>query len=208
MMFCIGVWTVYVPVHAQQRVVAECTVIYSLSAAGDTSADKEWVESLKSSTKMVYIKGFNSRSDLISPAFTQSTFFDKSNGTAVVLRVLGNNKFITRLDNSSWNKLNIRFEESVLTTSAETKTILGYECHKAVLQLKDGSSVSLYYTTAIVPSVKEFEYQFKDVPGWVLEYEIRETKGRSVHYRAEKINMNPVPASKFEIPTAGYRVLN
>jgi GLPGLI family protein len=202
-----AVGSVYGPVHAQQRVVAECTITYSI-AADESTVDKEWAASLKSSTKTVYIKGLNSRSDLVSPAFTQSTFFDKSNETAVVLRVFGNNRFITRLDNASWNKLNSKFDGAVLTTSEETKMILGYECRKAVLLLKDGNSFNLYYTTTIVPSVKEFEYQFKNIPGWVLEYETQETNGKRVHYVAEKISMNPVPASKFEIPTSGYRVLN
>src|ERR1019366_1423638 len=75
-------------VHAQQRVVAECTITYTITA-DKSITDKDLIESLKSSTKTVYIKGNNSRSDLVSPAFTQSTFFDKSNGTVVVLREFG-----------------------------------------------------------------------------------------------------------------------
>jgi GLPGLI family protein len=196
----------YVQGHAQQRVVAECTVTYSIST--DEKNDKDWIESLKASTKTVYIKGFNSRADLISPAFTQSVFFDKSNGTAIVLRILGNNKFITKLDTSGWHQLNSKFDEAVLIVSNETKTILGYECKKAVLQLRDGNSFTLYYTTAIIPSVREFEFQFKNIPGFVLEYETSEKNGKKVHYTATKINLNPVPASKFEIPVSGYRVLN
>lgn len=196
----------YNTAHAQQRVVAECSVIYSITT--DEKEDKNWVESLKSSTKTVYIKGFNSRTDLISQAFTQSVFFDKSNGTAVVLRILGNNKFITRLDTSGWHQLNRKFDEAVLVTSNETKTILGYECKKAVLKLKDGNSFTLYYTTAIIPSVREFEFQFKNIPGFVLEYETSEKNGKKVHYTATEINLNPVQASKFEIPTSGYRLLN
>ena len=192
-------------VHAQQRIVAECTVTYSITT--DEKNDKDWIESLKSSTKTVSIKGFNSRSDLVSPAFTQSVFFDKSNGTAVVLRTLGNNKFITRLDTSGWHQLNRKFDEAVLTMEDEKKTILGYECKKAVLQLKDGNSFTLYYTTAIIPSVREFEYQFKNIPGFVLEYETSEKDGRKVHYMATKINLNPVSTSKFDIPNSGYRVL-
>jgi GLPGLI family protein len=191
--------------HAQQRIVAECTVTYSLST--DEGNDKDWIETLKSSTKTVYIKGFNSRSDLVSPAFTQSVFFDKSNGTAVVLRILGNNKFITRLDTSGWHQLNRKFDEAVLTMDDEKKTILGYECKKASLQLKDGNSFTLYYTMAILPSVREFEYQFKNIPGFVLEYETSEKDGKKVHYTATKINLNPVSTSKFEIPNSGYRVL-
>jgi hypothetical protein len=61
---------------------------------------------------------------------------------------------------------------------------------------------------AIVPSVKEFEYQFKDVPGFVLEFESQEADGKKIKYTATKINLSPVQASRFDVPTSGYRLLN
>jgi hypothetical protein len=66
----------------------------------------------------------------------------------------------------------------------------------------------LYYATNIAPSVKEFEYQFKDVPGFVLEYESQEQEGKKVRYVANKINLSPVLSTKFDIPVSGYRILN
>ena len=92
--------------------------------------------------------------------------------------------------------------------SGDIKTILGYECKKAVLELKDGSTFTLYYATNIVPSVKEFEYQFKDIPGFVLEFESQETDSKKIKYTATKINLSPVQASRFDLPTSGYRILN
>ena len=115
---------------AQQRIVAECTITYSISADANIT-DKDMVESLKESIKTVYIKGNNSRTDLVSPAFTQSTFFDKTEGTATVLREFGNNKFMTKLDKDAWKKQNSKFEELTINSSNETKVILGYECKKA-----------------------------------------------------------------------------
>ena len=192
---------------AQQRIVAECTITYSISADANIT-DKDMVESLKESIKTVYIKGNNSRTDLVSPAFTQSTFFDKTEGTATVLREFGNNKFMTKLDKDAWKKQNSKFEGLTINSSNETKVILGYECKKATIQLKNGSSYVIYFANAIAPSVKEFEYQFKDVSGLVLEYEALEAAGKKIHYTATKINLSPVPASKFDIQTSNYRMLN
>ena len=90
----------------------------------------------------------------------------------------------------------------------ETKIILGYDCKKAVISLKDGSVYTLFYATSITPSVKEFEYPFRDLPGFVLEYQIKEFGESIVNYKAVKINLSPVQASKFDIPTSGYRILN
>ena len=124
------------------------------------------------------------------------------------MRELGANKFMTKLDNKAWIAQNNKFNGMTISYVNEVKQILGYECKKAILQLQDGSSFTVYYSTAIAPSVREFEYQFKDIPGFVLEYEAIEAKGIKIIYMATKINLNPVPASKFDIPTSGYRLLN
>lgn len=76
------------------------------------------------------------------------------------------------------------------------------------MQLKDGTVFTLYYASAIIPSVKEFEYQFKDIPGFVLEFESQEAEGKKIRYTAAKINLSPVQASRFDIPVSGYRLLN
>ena len=193
---------------AQQRVVADCTITYSITA-DESSADKAVIESLKASTKTVYIRANDSRTDLVSPSFTQTLFYDKNKGTAVILREFGNNKFMTRLDNSKWALENEKYEGMKISyVNSDTKTILGYECKKAIIQLKDGSAYSLYYATNIVPSVKEFEYQFKDIPGFVFEFESKGADGKKIKYTATKINLSPVQASRFDIPTSGYRLLN
>jgi len=188
----------------QQRILAECTITYKISA--DSSSDKEAQQSLHATTKTVYIKGNNSRTDLVSPSFSQSVIFDKSTGNAVILRTFGNNKFMTRLDTARWIEKNKKYENLTLIPVNETKTIAGYDCRKMILQLKDTSRLSVYYATAIAPSVKEFEFQFKDVPGFVLEYEVEE-HGKKITYTATRVNISPVSATMFNIPTSGYRLL-
>ncbi len=198
---------IFLGTKAQQRVVAECTITYTVAAA-DSATDKELSESLKTAGKTIYIKGNEGRADITGAAYTQSTFFDKTNGTVVVLREFGNNKFMTRLDNTQWAAANKKFAGDVFIPASETKTVLGYECKKGMLQLKDGGSFTVYYASNIIASVKELEYEFKDIPGVVLEYEEQDATGKKIRYTATKINLSPVPASKFDIPTSGYRILN
>jgi len=194
--------------YAQTRVVAECTVSYSISVDNATGLDKEAVELLKSSSKTVYIKGNDSRVDLMSSSFLQTMIFDKTTGNAVILREFGANKFMTKLESKAWIAQNSKYSGMTISNENETKNILGYDCKKAVLKLQNGTSFSVYYATAITPSVKEFEFQFKDIPGFVLEYEAQEGGAQKITYKATKINLNPVQASKFDIPTSGYRLLN
>lgn len=194
--------------YAQTRVIAECTVSYAISVDNAIGLDKEAVELLKSSSKTVYIKGNDSRVDLMSSSFLQTMIFDKTTGNAVILRELGANKFMTKLESKAWIAQNSKYSGMTINHENETKNILGYDCKKAVLKLQNGTSFSVYYATAIAPSVKEFEFQFKDIPGFVLEYEAQEGGAQKITYKATKINLNPVQASKFDIPTSGYRLLN
>jgi GLPGLI family protein len=196
------------PIIAQQRVVAECTVIFKI-ALEDGSVDKDVSNSIGKSTKTVFIKGNDSRVELQSPSIQQSVIYDRTASTAVVLREFGTNKFMNRLNKEQWLAANKQYQGLSLNLVNETKTILGYECKKAILTLKDGTVFNLYYATSIIPSVREFEYQFKDIPGFVLEYQIKESGDNTlVNYRAEKISLSPVLASKFDIPTSGYRLMN
>ena len=189
--------------HAQ-RVVAECTLEYSIQP--DTSFQMN-----KSSTywgsKKVFIKGNDARVDLEGSGFFQSLIYDKANQQAVVLRVLGTNKFITRLTPADWILENKKFDSLKIPYQSSTKTIIGYECKMATILLKDGTEYQLYYTISIAPSVREFEYVFKNIPGFVLGYEVKQAS-RSVKYTATRISFSPVAASRFDIPVSGYRILD
>ncbi len=194
-------------VNAQQKVVAECTVNYTVFVDSST-VDKKVTESMKGLTKTVFIKGNDSRTDVASVSFSQSIIYDKTTGRAVILREFGNNKFLTKLEADKWIIENKKFDNLVFTPLNENKNIAGYDCKKGTIQLIDGNKYTLYYSTTIVPSVKEFEYQFRNIPGLVLEYESTDIGGNKIKYTANKVNLNPIPASKFIVPTSGYRILD
>lgn len=188
---------------SQQRTVAECTIYYDNVTT--TGSEKGTIEAIY---KTVYIKGNNSRVNVSSPSYQISTIIDESSGKVVVLRSFGNNKYMTVLTKTQWVEANKKFDGMKFVSLNDTKNILGYNCKNAQLLLKDSSVYNIYYTTAIIPSVKDFEYEFKDVPGFVLEYEATDNKGNKIHFIANKISFDPVLLSEFEIPTKGYRMIN
>jgi len=189
---------------AQQRIVAECTVVYKVEShdASDGSMRQK-------ATKTVYIKSNNARIDLVAPAYAQSTIYNKSTGMATVLRSFGEDKYMTSLNAKQWRKLNMPLDSIQIQLTTDSISVLDYSCKKALLQLKNGTTVTVYYTTAIIPSVKDYEYMFKDIPGFVLGYEMVDDLGVKTIFSATQINLyNPVAASKFDIPTKGYRILS
>ncbi len=187
--------------QVKPKVVTECTVDFSVVMG-------EEVESAPQSSMVLYIKGQQSRLDFITPSFTQIKYYDGKSKSAVILQDLGATKVRRDLDSTKWNQLNEKYKELSVVYTDETKTILGYECKRANINLKDGKTYSLFYATEIAPSTKEYEFQFKGIPGFVLEYETTaDGSNRKVKYTATKINLSPVPAAKFELPKTGYRVL-
>ncbi|MGI8950884.1 MAG: GLPGLI family protein [Chitinophagaceae bacterium] len=188
----------------QQKLVGDCTVTYAVSSESENST----ATNFKNFTKTLYVKSFMSRVDISSSDYSQSIIYNNKTSDAVILKEIGNNKYISKVDAQKWKAQNAQYQGMTLTLLNETKNILGYECKKAVATLKDGNKFSLYYSTAIITSATENPYQFKNVPGLVLEYEAQGTKNNKIIFTATKIDFSPVPASKFEIPENGYRILN
>lgn len=186
-----------------QVVVGDCTITYKISG-GDAGINKN----LQDVSKIFYLKGKLSRVDLLSNDFKQSIFYDSKSGSAVVLKEIGSEKYKSVYSADQWRNENKRFEGSKITPTTERKTILGYDCRKIIVTLKDGNTYNMYCALAIIPSINENPYQFKDMPGFVLEYETSTGANTKITYTATMINFNPVPASKFEIPTTGYRILH
>jgi len=120
----------------------------------------------------------------------------------------GNSRYISYLDGATRKEKNKKYEGIKFKETNEKKRILNYDCSKVVATLVDGSSYEVFYTPAIIPSVTGYEYQFRDLPGLVLEYEaIFESGKAKVRFKADKIDMVPVPVAKFDIPKSGYRIL-
>lgn len=180
------------------KIISDCTVSFSVSSSD---------ASLNNTTKTFYLKGKMSRVDIVSPTYTQSTIYDATTGSAVILKELGGNKYLYNLTAAQWAEKNKDFDGMQVSFQNETKTILGYECKKAVLTLKNGTETTVYYATAIKPSLSENPLQFKGIPGFVLEYESEISAGKKISYTAMKINFNPAAVSVFEIPKTGYRVM-
>ena len=186
-----------------QRKVSEMTLVYDASISTG-SKEPKIADAFDGATTTVYLKGNMSRSEMASALLSSTTIHDSKTGAAVVLKEVSGQKLLIRLTAENWAEKNKRYDGMTFTNTDETKTIAGYNCTKAVAKLSDGTTFTVYYTTDIIPENKDYDYQFKNLNGLPLEYEL--VQGRlTIKYTVSKINMNPVPASKFDIPKSGYR---
>jgi GLPGLI family protein len=190
------------PLSAQRK-VSELTLVYDASVTTG-SKEPKLADAFDGASKTIYIKGNMSRAEMSSALFSSATIHDSRLGNSVVLREVSGQKLLIRMSASNWTDINKKYDSITFSNTEDTKVIAGYKCTKAVATLPDGTTFNVYYTAEIVPENKEYDYQFKNLNGLPLEYELAQGKF-TIRYTVSKINMNPVPASKFDIPKTGYR---
>jgi GLPGLI family protein len=191
-----------IPLAAQKR-ISELTLVYETKVITG-NAEPKIADAFDGATTTIYLKSNLSRSELVSALFSSTTVHDSKTGTAVVLREVSGQKLLIRMSSKDWQEKNARYAGITFKNTGETRDIAGYKCLKAEATMSDGSKFIVYYTPDIIPENKEYDYQFRNLNGLPLEYELTQ-RNLTIRYTVSKINLNPVPASKFDIPTSGYR---
>lgn len=189
-----------------QKVINEGTLVYNISIQTGSSEPK-MADMLDGATTTVYIKGSQSRSELLSGLGSEVTIYDSKKGNGVILKDYSGQKLMITLTRDDWDKKNSKYEGITFETTQETLEIAGYTCKKAIARLRDGSSFVVYYTPELEVADKSYDTQFKNLPGLALQYEWQSGKMR-FKYTLSKVGFDVVPLAKFDIPKAGYRVMS
>lgn len=196
-----GALALQLSAKAQRKMVSELKLVYEYSAV---SAAKDKPDGTANAAHTVYIKGHMSRSEMTSPLFSSTSIFDANTGFGVILKEVSGQKLLIRLNPDNWAERNSMYDGIVYKNTGESKEIAGYRCLKAVGQTRSGATVTVYYTRDLMPENRQYDPLFRTLDGLPLEYEL--TNGDvKIRYRLTSISLNPVPASKFDIPSSGYR---
>jgi hypothetical protein len=208
--------------RAQRKTVAELTLVYDYSAgpldkpestgggggsgaAGSGAAPG--AANTASAIHTIYIKGNMSRSEMTNSLFSSTTIFDGNTGFGVILKEVSGQKLLIRMNPDNWSERNQQYDGIVFSNTNETKDIAGYSCIKAIGQTRNGTTITVWYTRNLVPETRAYDPIFRTLDGLPLDYEL--IKGNvKIHYRVSSISFNPVPASKFDIPSSGFREMN
>jgi len=192
------------PLFSQKK-VSELTLVYDATVTSGNTEPK-MADAFDGATTTLYLKGNLSRLEMASALFSSTTIHDSKSGNATVLREVSGQKLLIRMNAENWKEKNRRYENINFEPTGETKDIAGYKCEKAEAKMPDGSTFVVYYTTDLIPENREYDYQFRSLNGLPLEYILNRGK-MTIRYTVSKISLNPVPASKFDIPKSGYREL-
>jgi GLPGLI family protein len=193
-----------VPLLAQKK-FSEGSIVYNV-VVNTNDPNPKLADGFDGATNTIYIKGKLSRSELVSVFGTQSTIIDGRTGNVDVLKEYGEKKYMISMTPSDWIEANQKYDSVTFTYQDEYKTITGYSCRKAIGKLKNGESFIVYYTTDLIPENQNFQYSNRTLPGLALEYESNLGKNKVI-FSASKISFDPVPASKFDLPKTGFRIM-
>ena len=192
------------PLFAQKK-FSEGSIVYNV-VVNTNDPNPKLADGFDGATNTIYIKGKLSRSELVSVFGTQSTIIDGRTGNVDVLKEYGDKKFMISMTPADWIEANQKYDSVTFVYQDENKTIAGYNCRKAIGKLKNGESFIVYYTTELIPENQNFQYSNRTLPGLALEYESSLGKNKVI-FTASKISFDPVPASKFDLPKTGFRVM-
>lgn len=188
-----------------QKIFSEGTLVYDVSIqTGNNSQSGS--SGLNGATNTVYLKGNNSRTDMVSSLGKEITIFNSKSDNAIILKEFSGQKLMITLNKENWKAKNRMSSGLKFELTNETKTIAGYNTRKAIAKSPDGKSFTVYYTPDLQPANKEYDATFTNLPGLPLEYEIESGKAK-FKYSLSKISYEPVLVSQFDFPTSGYRVM-
>lgn len=197
-------WLAGLSASAQKK-FSEGTINYDIVINTGT-AKPQAADFLDGATSTVYIKGNKSRTEMISSLGTQATVIDGATNSIVVLKEYGDQKYLIQLTPAEWKDANRKYDGVSFSTTNETKTILGYNCKKAIGKMSDGNTFTVWFTPDLVSENNDYQTANKNLPGLAMQYETA-MGNMNVVYTVSKISFAPVPVSKFDLPKAGYRVM-
>jgi len=188
-----------------QKTIAEGTLIYDIVIESGNK-DSQLIEGLKGSIITVSLKGGLSRSDMVSGLGNETTIHDSKTGNAIILKEYSNQKLMITLTKENWEAKNKAFNDIKFDLTDETIPIAGYLCKKATAIIPGGKSFIVYYSPDILVANKEYNNLFRNLPGLVIQYEY-ELGAMSYICTLTKVSYEPIPASKFDFPKSGYRIM-
>jgi hypothetical protein len=188
-----------------QKQVNEASLIYDIAAT--TSDGKSEVASLKGATLQIWVKGDQSRSEMKTSLGMETSIHDNASGKAVVLKEYSAQKLMITYTSSNWQSSSQTFSQSSFKPMNESRTINNYVCKEAVSQGNQGTGeIWVWYHPDIQLNNNAYFHAFPGISGLPIQYTLSKSNLR-VSYTLRSISYEPIPATKFEWPKSGYRIM-
>lgn len=187
-----------------QKQAKEVTLTYKISI--ESSGKTQVGSNLDGASYTVYVKGTDSRCDMVSSLGSESNLYDSKEGKGYILKEYSGQKLMITLTRENWAQKNQYFQAMNFTIDNAEQTIAGFTCKKATARTNDGKTVVVYFMPDVTTINKDYNNAFKQLPGIPVQYELESGKLKFT-YTLTGISYDPVPETKFDIPKSGFRVM-
>ncbi len=188
-----------------QKNINEATLLYTISVQSNNEKI-DVAKSLEGAMLTIYVKGSQSRSDMTSAIGTESNLYDNRAGKGFILKEYSGQKLMITLNKENWAQKNQYYQNLKFVTQPGEEMIAGFQSKKAIAVLPNGKSFTVYYTPELQLANKLYNNSFVELAGVPVQFEM-ESGNLTFKYVLSKISYDIIPASKFEIPKSGYRLM-
>jgi GLPGLI family protein len=178
------------------------SVLYNVTVQGEVDPN---LASQLPTEIVTYYKEDKSRSEQKTAMGTAIVISDYATKSRFILFDMLGQKFAIKSTKEEIEKEQSEIPVGKLTYGTETKKIAGYECKKATFIL-DSKSYELYIASELSIPNSNWQTQFKDIQGVLLEYSqtVGENGEITMLISAKEVKKEKVKDSMFDVPS-GYK---
>ncbi len=152
----------------------------------------------------ITIKGGKARTDLQMSMGNQSVIIDYTNKSRVSLINMMGQKYAIKETTQEIETELAEQPKPTVEYTAETKTIAGYTCKKAIVIVEeDGQKTSyeVFFTEELESQNVNFDDPlYRDIKGVMLEFSMKAQQEFNMKFTATAVEKKSIPAKEFEIP--------
>jgi GLPGLI family protein len=202
--FVIAIMTIQVSAQKASKPF-EGHIFYSVTPQGEVDAS---VSAQLPTEVLMYFKGSKIRMEQKTPMGSAIIIGDFSTKEQVVLIDMMGQKMALKSTKEETEKAQAEIPQGTLAMGTETKQIAGFNCKKGDFT-QDGKTASVFITEELDIPNSNWQTQFKDVPGVMLEYtQIAGQEGEiKMLITAKEVKKEKVKDAMFTIPT-GYQEMS
>ena len=187
----------------QTQSITEGKVIYTITYL-ESDIDPQMLSMMPTEAVMYFTNDKTRMEMKMGMGMNLVTLTDnKLKNTTVLMDVMGNKTAMTMTEDDIKKEAKKAGEYEIVKTN-ETKNIAGYLCKKAIVTLKDKNQFNVWYTDQIKVSNVNWNNQFKNIDGFLMEFKMDQNSGMSMNMTAKSIAAEKAPEQLFIIPE-GYK---
>ena len=187
-----------------QKAMNDGTLIYNISVS--STENSQVVSALDGATLNIYLKGNQSRGEMLSKLGKEAGVYNASSGTGFILKDYSGQKLMITMNKSNWNQKSDFYHSLKFKIEDYSGTIAGYKVKKATATLSNGKEFIVFFTPEITLNNKSYNNSFPQLNGLPVQYEL-ESGNITFKYTLKSVSTDSVNPSMFEIPKSDYRVM-